>query len=127
AVRGRRPLTSDGESRDGDGAAVLLPSELPARQCSPRQPWPQQRERMGPDGEACRPVIRQHPLPLRLLGQLRRGRGRVERQRELPLLSAGARDRRRPEREAELPEQPPALAETIAGAGGDERLQPIAV
>src|SRR5262249_41702187 len=41
--------------------------------------------------------------------------------------AAGSRHRRRPEGETELPEQPPPLAELVAGAGGDEGLETVAV
>src|SRR5205807_9648366 len=79
------------------------------------------------DGEARQPIVGEHPLPGRLLGQLRRRGARVERERELARLPTGAGDVRGTKGEAELPEQLPPLAELVAGARRNERLEPVAV
>ena len=79
---------------------------------------------MRADGQVRRPVVREHPLPLRLLGQRRHLRGRIERQRELLGLAASAGHALRTRDESELPQQrPPGLAEAVAGARLDERLE----
>jgi hypothetical protein len=126
-VRGRRTLSRDREARDGDERGVPPVPEIAARDDVLRQARPEQRERMRPDGEAGQPVVGEHPLPRRLLGQLRRGGGRVERERQLPRLAGRARNARRPEGETELPEQLPTLAEGVARPGGNERLEAVAV
>ena len=77
------------------------------------------------DGQGRRAVVGEHPLPLRLLPQRRcRGRG-VEREGELSLLARAAGNALRARGQPELPEEdtPPA-AERVAGARGDECLQP---
>src|SRR5206468_9656668 len=58
---------------------------------------------------------------------LRRRRGRIQRQRQLARLSARAGNARGAKGETELPEQPAPLAELVAGARSDERLEPVAV
>src|SRR6266513_5629199 len=82
---------------------------------------------MRPDGEARQPVVGEHPLPGRLLGQFRCRRGRVERERQLARLAARAGNAGRAKGKTELPEQLPPLAELVAGSGGDERLEPVTV
>ena len=82
---------------------------------------------MRADGEARQPVVGEHPLPGRLLGQLRRRGGWVERERQLARLPARAGNARGTKGEAELPEQPPPLPEFVAGARSDERFEPVAV
>src|SRR5438093_6298120 len=82
---------------------------------------------MRADGKARQPVVGEHPLPGRLLGQLRRRRGRIQRQRQLARLSARTGNARGAKGETELPEQPAPLAELVAGARSDERLEPVAV
>src|SRR5215211_4073907 len=79
---------------------------------------------MQPNRDAGGAVVREHPLPRRLLAQLRRVDGGLERKRQLALLPARAGNALRPWHEAELPEQrPPGAAEALAGAAGDERLE----
>src|SRR6185436_2603048 len=66
----------------------------------------------------------EHALPRRLLGELRDLRGRTERKGQLPLDPA-CPDRDRTRREPEPPEKlSPRPAEGVAGARGDERLEP---
>ena len=85
----------------------------------------QELERMDADREPRPAVVGEHLLPGGLLGQRRRFRRRLQRQRELARaatrgLLAG--------HEAELPEQhAPRLVEAVAGARLDERLEDIAV
>jgi hypothetical protein len=70
------------------------------------------------------PVVGEHPLPDRLFRQLGRFCGGVERERELLLVAARAGNGGRARHQAELPEQRTAgIAEAVAGAPGDERLQ----
>ena len=79
------------------------------------------------NGKARQPIVGEHALPGRLLGQLgRRGRG-IERQSELARLPARAGNARGAKGETELPEQVPPLPELVAGARGNERLEPVVV
>ena len=81
---------------------------------------------MDADGEACRAVVGEHPLPHGRLRQVGRRRGRLERQRQLLLLATGARDRLRARHEPQLPEQLPAgHAEAVARTGDDQRLETV--
>ena len=76
-------------------------------------------ERVQVDRDARPGVVGEHPLPVGQVGELGRGGGRIERERELLVLP----DRLRPEDEPELPEQVAPLAEAVAGAAADERLE----
>ncbi len=66
------------------------------------------------------PVVGEHPLPVGLAGQLRRLRGRLERERELPRPAARALAARR---RAELPQEVAPRAPHVARPGRDERLE----
>src|SRR5439155_2925890 len=116
AVRGRRPLTRDREACDSDPPAVRVVAEISARDNLLRQPRSEERKRMRADREARQPVVGEHPLPGRLLGQLRRRGGRVERERQLARLPARAGNASGAKGEAELPEQLPPLPELVTGA-----------
>src|SRR5436190_16699100 len=82
---------------------------------------------MRPDGEARQPVVGEHPLPGRLLGNIAYRTCSDVRCRQLPRLAARAGDTGRAKGKTELPEQLPPLAELVAGSGGDERLEPVTV
>ena len=79
--------------------------QLLAREHALGQVRAQELERVDADREARAPVVGEHALPRRLLGQLRRLGCRVERQRQLLLLAAAAGNRLRPRNEPELPQQ----------------------
>jgi hypothetical protein len=87
---------------------------------------PEERERVRPDREIRLPVVGEHALPAREVGELRRLRGGIERKRELLRLSARALDRSRPGREAELPQEVAApRTEAVARSAPDERLERV--
>ena len=80
---------------------------------------------MDADREPRPAVVGEHLLPGGLLGQRRRFRRRLKRQRELARASARGL---LPGHEAELPEQyAPRVVEAVAGTHLDERLEDIAV
>ena len=84
----------------------------------------QEVERVDARREARRAVVGKHPLPRCLRRELRRLDRRVERKRELALLSARAGDALRARHETELPKQvAPRRAERVARAGRDQRLE----
>src|SRR5207302_4250541 len=77
-------------------------------------------EWVNPDREARRAVVGEHPLPHRGVGQVRRLDDRLERKRQLLLLSTRSGHARRTRHEPELPEelaplQPEAVARTRLG------------
>src|SRR5581483_11465771 len=101
AVRRGRPLARDREARERDAGAIRLLEELGAREDVARQVRAEQLERMRADGDARRPVVGEHPLPGRLLGQLGDLRRRLQRQGELALLASRARHAQRARDEPE--------------------------
>src|SRR5437899_822795 len=81
---------------------------------------------MNPDREARRPVVGEHPLPDRRLRQLGRGCCRIERERELLLLSTRTGNALGARNEAELPQELPARqAEAVARARDEQRLEAV--
>src|SRR4051794_16502726 len=79
---------------------------------------------MHSDGEVRRPVVVEHPLPHRGVREIGRRDGRLERQRELFLLSSGAWHALRAGHEAELPQQLATLeSERVTCPRLDERCQ----
>src|SRR5262245_20379500 len=84
-------------------------------------------QRMDADREARRSVVGEHPLPDRRLGELWSDCRRVERQGELFLLSTRPRHALRPGDETQLPQElTPRPLEAVAGAGDDQRFEPVA-
>ena len=104
-LRGRRPLPRDREAGEGDRRAVRRLVQLGARERPPRAGAAGAASADGPDGEARLPVVGEHPLPAREVGERGGLGGRVERERELLRLAPRALDRPRPGREPELPEE----------------------
>src|SRR5438876_1822863 len=83
-----------------------------------------QLERVDTDREGRRAVVGEHPLPHRVVGQVRRLDGRLERKRQLLLLSARSGHARRTRDEPELPEEvAPLETKAVAGARLGERLE----
>ncbi len=81
---------------------------------------------MRADGDARRAVVREHPLPRRVVAKRGRHDRWIERECELPLLPTRTGHRFTPGDEAELPEQHTTRrCEAIAGAAADERLKPV--
>ncbi len=107
ALRGGRPLARHDEPGHPHPPPMLVALELLARAQIPGQPRPHQLERMLPQRDPGRPVIRKHPLPRRQRPQLR-PLMRLERQRQLsPLRYRNTRNSnpKRPQR----PPPPPLL------------------
>ena len=103
AVAGRwRAIASPANQRSTRAPCLM---QLGARQRPRRQVRTEERERVRPDRETGLPVVREHSLPARQVGQLGRLRRRLERQRELLRLALRPLHRARPGREAELPEK----------------------
>src|SRR5918996_194760 len=125
-LRGRRPLTGDGHSRERDATAVRLLVELRARERPRREGLAEEGEGMRPHREPRVAVVGEHPLPARQLTERRGLDRRLERERELLRLAVGSGHRRRPEREPELPQEVATRAEGVAGAALHERYEALA-
>src|SRR5262245_13409122 len=111
AVRRRRALSCDDEAGDRDPAPVLEVVEIGARRYLGGQVRAEEIERVDADRHARRPVVRQHPLPRRLLGKLRYLRGRLERKRQLSIRSVST-SANGPRRQTQTPKKlPPRPAE----------------
>ena len=74
-----RPLARDRQAGDGDAQAVGLVAESLGSRPPPPPAADGEARAGGADGKARQPVVGEHPLPGRLLGQLRRRGSRVER------------------------------------------------
>src|SRR6266542_6217619 len=126
AVRRRRPLARDRHPGDRDARAVGGAGQLLRREHALGEVRAEQLQRMYADREVRRPVVGEHLLPDRRLGEIGCRRSRVEWERELALLPTGAGDAARARDETELPKElAPWQAEAVAGAGDDQRLEAL--